>query len=83
LRSTTETKGSAIWNLARENKDLIREHSFWEIREGDKGRFCEESWQQRDCLIKKDNLHAILTFSSQAGASTVGNFWKPDEAGYW
>jgi len=28
LRSMIETRGFAIWNLARGNKDLIREHSF-------------------------------------------------------
>jgi len=39
LRSTTETRGSAIWNLARGSEDLIREYCFWEIRAGDKTRF--------------------------------------------
>eukprot|EP00253_Pinus_taeda_P010652 PITA_10652 len=44
LRSTTETRGSVIWNLARRSKDLIRDNSFWEIRAGDKAKFWEESW---------------------------------------
>ena len=39
LRSQTKRKGSAIWNLARSNRDLIREHSFWEIKKGDKANF--------------------------------------------
>lgn len=83
LRSYTEIRGSAIWNLARGNKDLIRNHSFWEIRVGYKARFWEESWQQRERLIQKDNLHVIHAFMSQSEATTVGNFWKPDEEGYW
>lgn len=28
LRSKNEKKGSAIWNLASANMDLIREHNF-------------------------------------------------------
>ena len=43
MRSQTEEKGSAIWNLARSNKEMITEYSFWEIREGDKTNFWEES----------------------------------------
>jgi len=43
MRSQTEEKGSAIWNLDRKNKDLIRDYSFWEVREGDTAKFWEES----------------------------------------
>lgn len=57
LRSQMENKGSTIWNLARANRDLIREHSFWEIRKGDKEKFWEEAWQQRDKLNQLPQLH--------------------------
>jgi len=50
LRSQSEKKGSTIWNLARSNRDLVREHSFWEMREGDKAKFWQEAWQQRETL---------------------------------
>ena len=39
IRTLTEKKGSTIWNLANMNRDLIRDNSFWEIREGNKAYF--------------------------------------------
>lgn len=45
LRSQNEKKRSAIWNLASANRDLIRDHSFWEVGGGDKANFWEEVWQ--------------------------------------
>jgi len=39
LRTLSERKGSTIWNLASMNRALIRDNSFWEIREGDKVDF--------------------------------------------
>jgi hypothetical protein len=44
-------KGSSIWNLATTNRNLIRTHSFWEIRDGRTTLFWEESWQQREKVI--------------------------------
>lgn len=35
--------GYTIWNPTVENRELIRNHSFWEIRGGDKVFFWEES----------------------------------------
>jgi len=34
LRKEEMPKGSAIWELACQNRDIIREHAFWEIRNG-------------------------------------------------
>lgn len=34
--------GSLIWNAAKKHKDLIQQHSFWEIRNGDNARFWED-----------------------------------------
>eukprot|EP00253_Pinus_taeda_P018642 PITA_18642 len=39
-------KGSYIWNKAWENKGLVQNNSFWEIREGDIALFSEDKWQQ-------------------------------------
>lgn len=39
LLNQSEKKGSTIWNLASLNRDLIREYTFGEIREGDKENF--------------------------------------------
>lgn len=74
MRSQKEVKGSAIWNLARSNKELIREYNFWEIKVGDKANFLEESWQQREMLIHKEALQVIQAFNSQAEGMWSENF---------
>lgn len=76
MGSQIEAKGSTIWNLVRGNKDLIREYSFLEIRTGDKARFWEESWQQCERLIHKENLKAIHDFTSHTEEKVFGKFWK-------
>jgi len=43
LRSQNEKKGSAIWNLASANRDMIKAHSFWEVKGGDKANFWDEA----------------------------------------
>jgi len=38
--------GSVIWNSAKQHRNLIQQHSFWEIKNGNTARFWEDSWQQ-------------------------------------
>lgn len=45
-------EGSPIWNLAKNNRNIIQNHSFWEIRNGESALFWEDSWQQH---LKLDN----------------------------
>ena len=47
-------KGSHIWNKAWENRGLVQENSFWEIREGDLALFWEDKWKQEPILLKED-----------------------------
>jgi len=44
LRVQENIKGLTIWNLASENRELIRPHIFWEIKGGDKSNFWNEAW---------------------------------------
>ena len=83
LRSQTEKKGCAIWNLVRANRYLIREHSFWEVREGDKENFWEEAWQQREKLNKQPLLQEIHQFTIQTEGNTVRHYWSLESDGYW
>lgn len=78
-----QKKGSAIWNLARLNRDLIREHSLWEIREGDKANFWKEAWQQRYTLNQQPRLQDIQQFITQMEEDVVQNYWLPERGGYW
>eukprot|EP00253_Pinus_taeda_P019935 PITA_19935 len=45
--------GSHIWNLSWENKAIIQQHSFWEIRDGNLARFWEDNWQQEPNLFRE------------------------------
>ena len=46
LRQRETPKGSTIWDLARQNRDLVEKHTFWEIRGGEEAKFWEDKWQQ-------------------------------------
>jgi len=45
IRMTRQVKGSLIWNRAWENRALVQNHSFWEIRNGNLAWFWEDNWQ--------------------------------------
>ena len=45
LRLEEAPRGSTIWDLASENRDIIGKHAFWEIRNGNITKFWEEAWQ--------------------------------------
>lgn len=50
-------KGSYIWNKACENRSLVQDHSFWEIRVGDLALFGEEKWKQEPMFLKEDYMN--------------------------
>ena len=37
---------SSIWQVANANRQLVREHSFWAIGNGEEEKFFRDSWQQ-------------------------------------
>ena len=65
---------SHIWNLAWENKSLLQQHCFWEIRAGDQARFWEDSWQQEPILNKID-LVALKGDIDSKALLLVKYFW--------
>lgn len=36
-------RGSTIWNLASQNRDIISKHAFWELRNGNSAKFWDEA----------------------------------------
>ena len=52
IRMQENPEGSPIWNLARKNRHIVQENSFWEIRDGDLALFWEDKWQQESILVK-------------------------------
>ena len=64
LKLDLAPKGSNIWNLAAANKDLIRQHRFWEVRGGKITLFWEDYWQQREKLFSRLDLGEIFLFTN-------------------
>eukprot|EP00253_Pinus_taeda_P016062 PITA_16062 len=54
IRMQQIPEGSPIWNLARKNRDIIQENSFWEVRNGKTAVFYEDAWQQYPKLEKPE-----------------------------
>lgn len=59
---------------AWENRGLVQNNSFWEIREGDLALFWEDRWQQEPTLLKEDFL-SLKNETDIQGLSKVKDFW--------
>lgn len=70
-------EGSPIWNLEKKNKNLIQEHSFWEIRNGESALLWEDSWQQHPKL-EIPELEAYKINCQNRGKHSVHQYWNPD-----
>eukprot|EP00253_Pinus_taeda_P017343 PITA_17343 len=68
-------KGSAIWELASQNRDLIGKHTFWEIQGGAEANFWDDRWQQRESLNSIQNFIQIRD-SVEENRITVRDYWK-------
>jgi len=89
IRITTVDTGSLIWNAAKQHKELIQKHSFWEIRDGRTALFWVDSWQQRPKIAKilpppnhdGNNLNQTDHVSQYWIQSAKQGFrqWKPTE----
>lgn len=60
IRMDGNIRGSHIWNKVWDNRSLIQDHNFWEIREGGLALFWEDRWKQEPILLQEDfkNLKA-------------------------
>eukprot|EP00253_Pinus_taeda_P017486 PITA_17486 len=76
-------KGSYIRNKAWDNRSLVQDNSFWEIREGDLALFGEDKWQQEQILLKEDFMCLKQETDSQ-GLTKVKDLWTfPHDTGKW
>ena len=67
-------KGSNIWNFAVTNRDLIHQHSFWEVRGRKTTLFWEDSWQQREKLFSRLDLGEIFLFKNLPTTRLIHNY---------
>lgn len=75
IRLSETSNGSIIWNSTKQHKNLIQEHSFWEVKNGDQARFWDDSWQQ---MPKLKNLFPpnVPLEQDLHPQYTVRNFWR-------
>lgn len=74
IRLSELSPGSIMWNSAKQHKNLIQQHSFWEVKNGSSARFWEDSWQQMPTLKYQLPLNPNLV-QDMHPFDTVGNFW--------
>jgi len=79
LRVEEIPKGSSIWELASQNRNIVNNYAFWEIRGGGNARFWEEGWQQRNKLINIQALQCVQQKSIREGREYVRDYWKEGE----
>eukprot|EP00253_Pinus_taeda_P011770 PITA_11770 len=77
IRLQEVSEGSPIWNLARRNRNIIQDHSFWEIRDGETTFFWEDAWQQLPRLATPD-LENYKREAQTGGNYRVNQYWSPD-----
>eukprot|EP00253_Pinus_taeda_P021717 PITA_21717 len=65
LREQDMPRGSDIWNLSIQSRDLIDRHIFWEIRGGQIARFWDEAWQQREKMLNLQGMQEIYRTEDQ------------------
>eukprot|EP00253_Pinus_taeda_P035520 PITA_35520 len=73
IRMTEISKGSAMWNSAIKHRELIQNHSFWEVKEGSSARFWTDSWQQLPAL---NTLIQNLQAQEMNHMDKINKFWN-------
>jgi len=62
--------------LASQNRDIVDENIFLEIREGQIARFWEELWQQRGKMLDLQEIQNIYRKGITRGLIFVKDYWK-------
>eukprot|EP00253_Pinus_taeda_P006671 PITA_06671 len=76
LRDQNIPRGSDIWNLSLQSRDLVDNHIFWEIRGGQIARFWDEDWQQRGKMMNIPGMQEIHRSGVARDLMTVKDYWN-------
>eukprot|EP00253_Pinus_taeda_P030867 PITA_30867 len=79
LRIENPPIGSSIWNLASQNRDLINQYAFWEIRGGEEAKFWEDGWQQKGKMKEIQTLQELQQRAQRIGLDNVKDYWVEEE----
>jgi exonuclease III len=81
IRWNGDTPGSLVWTTAKQNRHLITQHAFWEVRDGKTALFWKDSWQQWPTLDQEEWAGQISAPAMQAGLATVADYWRGETQG--
>jgi len=76
-------RGSTIWELASQNRDIVNKNIFWEIRAGEEANFWDEKWHQQE---KMNSIQGIQDIQNKIGNNHryIKDYWKENELdGIW
>jgi hypothetical protein len=79
IRHNTRIQGSNIWNTAWQNRTLVQDHAFWEVRNGESAMFWHDSWQQFKPLQDIEDLDTMREAMEMHAPLKVKDLWKPQE----
>jgi hypothetical protein len=81
IRWNEDTPGSLIWMDSQAESLLVVNHAFWEICNGKTTSFWNDSWQQLPALAQDSLADTFLVPATQAGLTTVADYWKENTPG--
>lgn len=61
--------------MANANKQLVKEHSFWEIGNGEEVAFFRDSWQQLPKIHEEVDLPNLQDQLEREGITKVKDLW--------
>ena len=74
-----DIQGSTIWQAANANRQLVREHSFWEIGNGEEVNLFRYSWKQSPKIQEEVILPILQDKLIRGGIIKVKDMWNPRE----
>jgi hypothetical protein len=74
IRWNGDNAGSLIWTTAKQNRQLITQHAFWEIRDGKTAMFWQDSWQQWPILSSEEWACEISTQTARMDLTRVVDY---------
>ena len=66
---------SPIWMEAMTGRNIVQNHSFWEIKDGRNAKFWDDSWIQLPILGRDPRWIHIKEKALEEGKVQVSQFW--------
>jgi len=74
IRWNGDHMGSLIWMAANQNRQIVTQHAFWEVGNGETNLFSQDSWQQWLALNTEEWAHDICAQATRMGLKKVANY---------